>query len=153
LGKLAVLLGLGERLINLPIPPSNGHAGHVLHGRFFCGTGISFPSGAYCSPERRRNVMLRITRMAESPTHVTLKLEGRIVSDWVSVVERECLTALQKQRQVVLDLSEVTFIDGRGLEMLRQIASPHLQIINASALIEDLLGHGGGERNTPEEGV
>jgi hypothetical protein len=41
--------------------------------------------------------MLRITRMAESPSHVTLKLEGRIVSDWVSVVERECLAVLQEK--------------------------------------------------------
>jgi anti-anti-sigma regulatory factor len=97
--------------------------------------------------------MLRITRMAESPAHVTLKLEGRIVSDWVSVVERECLTVLQEKRQVILDVSEVTFIDGRGLEMLQQIASPHLQIINASALIGELLGGGGGEGNAPEERV
>jgi anti-anti-sigma regulatory factor len=95
--------------------------------------------------------MLRITKMAESPAHVTLKLEGRIVSDWVSVVERECLTALEEKRQVILDVSEVTFIDRHGLEMLRQIASPHLQISDASALIGELLAHGGGEGNAPEE--
>ena len=95
--------------------------------------------------------MLRITRVAESPSHVTLRLEGRIVSDWVSVVERECLTWLQEKRQVILDVSEVTFIDGSGLEMLRQIASPHLQIINASALIEELLQRGKGEGNAPKE--
>ncbi|MGH8063904.1 MAG: STAS domain-containing protein [Candidatus Entotheonellia bacterium] len=95
--------------------------------------------------------MLCITRVAESPSHVTLKLEGRIVSAWVSVVERECLTVLQEKRQVILEVAEVTFIDRSGLEMLRRIISPQLQIINASALIEELLQRGEGEGNAPEE--
>ena len=95
--------------------------------------------------------MLRITRMAESLSQVTLKLEGRIISEWVSVVERECLTWLHEKRQVSLDCSEVTFIDRRGLEMLQRIASSHLQVINASTLIEELLHRGGGEGNAPEE--
>jgi len=68
--------------------------------------------------------VLRITRVAESPSHVTLRLEGRIVSDWVSVVERECLTWLQEKRQVILGVAEGTFIDRSGLEMLRRIISP-----------------------------
>ena len=95
--------------------------------------------------------MLRITRVAESPSHVTLKLEGRIVSDWVSVLERECLTWLQETRQVILEVAEVTFIDRSGLEMLRRIISPQLQIINASALIEELLQRGQGQGKVPEE--
>ena len=95
--------------------------------------------------------MLRITRVAESPLHVTLRLEGRIVSDWVSVVERECLTWLREKRQVILEVAEVTFIDRRGLEMLRRIISPQLQIINAPALIEELLSRREGEGNAPEE--
>ena len=95
--------------------------------------------------------MLRLTRAAESPSHVTLRLEGRIVSDWVSVVKRECLTWLQEKRQVVLEVAEVTFIDRGGLEMLRRIISPQLQIINASALIEELLQRGEGEGKAPEE--
>jgi hypothetical protein len=100
---------------------------------------------------RRRNAMLRITRVAESPSHVTLRLEGRIVSDWVSVAERECLTWLQEKPQVILEVGEVTFIDRRGLEMLRRIISPRLQIINASALIKELLQGREEEGNTPDE--
>lgn len=95
--------------------------------------------------------MVRITRVAESPSQVTLKLEGRIVSDWVSVVEGECLTGLHERGRVVLDVSEVTFIDRGGLAMLRRIASPHLQIINASALIEEFLHRGGGDGNVLDE--
>lgn len=95
--------------------------------------------------------MLRITTVAESNSLVTLKLEGRIVSDWVSVLERECLTLLQKKQPVRLDFSAVTFIDGRGVAMLKRIKSENLQIINCAALLEDLLKGGGEPWNEPEE--
>lgn len=94
--------------------------------------------------------MLRITRVAESPSQVTLKLEGRIVSAWVALLEGECLAGLCERGRVILDVAEVTFIDRRGLEMLRRIMSSQLQIINASALVEALL-HGKGEGNAPDE--
>ena len=83
--------------------------------------------------------MLRITTIAESPSLTTLKLEGRIVSDWVSLLERECLTLLQEKQQVLLDLSDVLFIDARGVEMLKRIANENLEVINSSAFIESLL--------------
>jgi anti-anti-sigma regulatory factor len=83
--------------------------------------------------------MLRITKVAESPSSITLKLEGRLVSDWVSLVERECLALRQGQRQISLDFSEVTFIDDRGVKMLQRIASADLKVVNCPAFIADLL--------------
>lgn len=94
--------------------------------------------------------MLRITKVVESLTQVTLKLEGRIVSDWVSLLERECQTLLHEKQRVRLDFSEVTFIDGRGVEMLKRIAAENLQILNCSAFIEDLFK--GGRESWDEEG-
>jgi hypothetical protein len=38
-----------------------------------------------------------------------------------------------------LDVAEVTFIDRRGVKMLRRITSDRLRIINASAFITDLI--------------
>jgi len=86
--------------------------------------------------------VLRITKVAESPSHVILQLEGWIVSAWVAVLERECLTALRAQRTVLLDFSGVIFVNRRGVEMLQRLASDNLRIINCSALIEDLLQGG-----------
>lgn len=83
--------------------------------------------------------MLRITKTLESRSLVTLKVEGRIVSEWVPVLKEECLRALRERQQVRLDLSDVSFIDRRGAEMLKQIESENLQIINCPALIQDLL--------------
>jgi anti-anti-sigma regulatory factor len=88
--------------------------------------------------------VLRITRVTEKPAVVTLKLEGRIVADWASVLERECSGLIQEGQSVLLDFSEVRFVDGRGLEVLKRIGSENLQIINSSDLIKELL-KGGGE--------
>jgi len=86
--------------------------------------------------------VLRITKVEESPTLVTLKLEGKIDSDWVSLLERECLGVLQGERKVVLDLSDVTFVDGGGVEILGKMTAEGIHVINCAAPIEDLLRGG-----------
>ncbi len=48
--------------------------------------------------------MLRITRKAQDSSRLTLIPEGRIASDWVSVLEHECLKAMQEAEVVGLDL-------------------------------------------------
>jgi hypothetical protein len=40
--------------------------------------------------------MLRITEVVASGTETTLHVEGRIVSDWVSVLQEECSRVLQE---------------------------------------------------------
>ncbi len=89
--------------------------------------------------------MLRIETMRVDDATVTLKLEGRIAAEWVSLLDQECLSWLQEGRKVLLDVSAVSFIDGRGLEMmLRGIASGSIEVINTPALLEELLKGGGG---------
>ena len=65
--------------------------------------------------------MLRITKVAEDSSTVTMKLEGKLASDWVPLLEGECLTCLKENRKVLLDFSEVTFVDGRGVELLNKL--------------------------------
>ncbi len=86
--------------------------------------------------------MLRITKVAENPSLVTMKLEGRIASDWVSLLENECLRFLEEKRKVVLDFSGVTFVDWRGVEMLGKISANNILVINCCPLIEDFLNGG-----------
>lgn len=83
--------------------------------------------------------MLRITEISESADSVTLKVEGRIVLEWVTVLEQECLKWLQAKPEVLLDLSEVTFIEHNGLAMLKRMVSPRLRLINCSTLIHEML--------------
>ena len=83
--------------------------------------------------------MLRISTVAESSSQATLRVEGRVVAEWVPVLERECRRALQQNRHVQLDLSAVTFIDGRGVAALRHLGANDLEMINCPEFIEELL--------------
>ncbi len=90
--------------------------------------------------------MLRITRAEERETSVIrVRAEGRVVSDWVEVLERECQMSLEQAQWVEIDLSGVTFIDGRGVEMLRRLRTGRFGIVNCSPFLEDLLS-GRGDR-------
>lgn len=86
--------------------------------------------------------MLRITRIGESLSLITLKVEGQIISEWVPILEKEALASLQNKEEVVLDFSEVTFINQKGVEMLKKISAENIRIINCSPLIQDLLNDG-----------
>jgi ABC-type transporter Mla MlaB component len=83
--------------------------------------------------------MFRITTVAESATEVTLKLEGRLMQDWVNDCESHCQQLLEQQRRVRLDCAAVTFVDRHGTNMLRRLAQQHLDIVNCPALIRALL--------------
>lgn len=83
--------------------------------------------------------MLRITRVVEGPSWTTLRVEGRIVAEWVSVLERECWPALEEYRPVQLDLSAVTFIDSRGVAVLRHLGANEFKVIKCPEFIEELL--------------
>jgi hypothetical protein len=73
--------------------------------------------------------VLRITEILQTADSVTLKVDGWIVSEWVTVLEQECIEWLQAKPEVLLDFSEVMFIERNGVAMLKRIASPNLRLI------------------------
>jgi ABC-type transporter Mla MlaB component len=83
--------------------------------------------------------VLRISKAAASPSLATLRVEGRVVAEWVPVLERECRLALQENGHVRLDLSAVTFVDGRGVAALRRLGADAVEIINCPDFIGELL--------------
>ena len=88
--------------------------------------------------------MLRITESVEGGTETTLHVEGRIVSEWVGVLQEECRRVLQEsRRRLRLDLGAVTFIDPRGVLALRGLATAGVALANSPAFI-DLLLNGDG---------
>ncbi len=87
--------------------------------------------------------MLRITKVAEDSSTVTMKLEGKLASDWVPLLEGECLTCLKGKRQVLLDFSEVTFVDSRGAEVVNKLAGKGIKVVDCDELIKELLEGGG----------
>jgi len=83
--------------------------------------------------------MLRLTRTAETPEEVVLKAEGQIVAEWVSVLEEEVRQLNAPDRQVVLDMGEVNYLDSRAVRLLRGLAAGPLSLVNCSPLVEELL--------------
>ena len=84
--------------------------------------------------------MLRITRIEDIPERASFKVEGRLVSVWARLVEQECRQAFQGDRQVVLDLTHVTFADEGGIQVLRVLAQDPRIVLLASEFIKQLLG-------------
>ncbi len=83
--------------------------------------------------------MLRITRLAENASSVTLKVEGHIDSGSVALLEQECKTLFEEEKKVILDFSEVRWVDRRGVEILKRLLAEGLRIINCPELIQELL--------------
>ena len=73
--------------------------------------------------------MLRITLQKGSP-HTTIKLEGKLSGPWVSELERawDRLNAGKPDRTVTVDLSDVTFIDSAGKNLLSSLVDSGVQL-------------------------
>jgi anti-anti-sigma factor len=86
--------------------------------------------------------MLRISR-ATTDNQTTLRLEGEISGQWVEELRRECAHALSgnadTERQLVLDLAEVSSIDAGGLALFRELSARRAVVTKCSPYVEELL--------------
>ena len=66
--------------------------------------------------------VLRIS-LDSADSWVAMRLEGKVIGPWVEECHRawESIRADLGSKQLRLDLRGVTFVDGRGTEMLRKI--------------------------------
>jgi anti-anti-sigma regulatory factor len=83
--------------------------------------------------------VLRIDRAYENLFIVKLKLEGTLVGEWVSLLEEKILECLENNKKVLLDFSELRFVDEHGMEMLRRLPPEKIAITNCPRFIEELL--------------
>jgi anti-anti-sigma regulatory factor len=83
--------------------------------------------------------MLRIEQTGEDDDKVSMKLEGRVVAQWVSLLEEECLRVLQARKRLILDFAGVSFIDPDGIAILEKVRNERAQIVNACPFVSELL--------------
>lgn len=83
--------------------------------------------------------MLRIDKVYENLLTVKLKLEGTLVGEWVLLLEEKILECLENNKKVLLDFSELRFVDEHGMEMLRRMPPEKIAITNCPRFIEELL--------------
>jgi anti-anti-sigma regulatory factor len=87
--------------------------------------------------------MLKITKIQESRSDVLLKLEGKITEQWAALLDGECRSYLRKKKAVHLDCSQVEYIDGRGVEVVKSFPPTQVTLMSAPAIVTELLQIGG----------
>ena len=84
--------------------------------------------------------MLRIT-IDETPTEKRWILQGRLVGVWVSELRRtwKKTPRLEDNRPCVIDLNDVTFIDEKGVRLLRAMSKQGAQFVATGIYIKHVL--------------
>ena len=87
--------------------------------------------------------MLKITNIQESGVDVLLRLEGKITEQWATLLDGECRSFIRQKKAVFLDCSNVSFVDGKGVEVLRNFPRTQVTLISAPGYVMELLQIGG----------
>ena len=84
--------------------------------------------------------MLRITtQSAADPSGVLLKLEGKLLDPWVEELERSINGPLSRPNEVRLDLSDLSFADSAGIQVLSRLIRGGATLVGCSGFIAALL--------------
>jgi hypothetical protein len=81
--------------------------------------------------------MLRITRLAPDAGIPCLRVEGRLVGDWVDVLDSE--VSISEGPKLTLELSGVEFADARALSLLQRLSRHGVELVACSPLLSSLL--------------
>jgi ABC-type transporter Mla MlaB component len=83
--------------------------------------------------------MLRITYIQGNESALTLRLEGKLLGPWVTELDRTCNELPCPRNRLRLDLSAVTFVDGLGVALLRDLLARGATLAACSGLVAELL--------------
>ncbi len=83
--------------------------------------------------------MLRITRLPARHDLPCLRVEGRLVGEWVQVLQIEVEQALAQTAILELDLAGVEFADSAALSLLVEVAARGVELVSCSPLLTSLL--------------
>jgi anti-anti-sigma regulatory factor len=84
--------------------------------------------------------LLRITVVESSSEAVRLRVEGRLTGRWVEELRRTCdLQGLSDGIRLTLDLSDVSFADAAGIELLKELRIGQITLLSTSSLVAEQL--------------
>lgn len=83
--------------------------------------------------------MLRITPLSSNQSVRRLKVEGRLVGEWVEVLEDEVERVRGQTLALELELAGVEFADTEGLTLLHEVAERGAKLVACSPLLTRLL--------------
>ena len=83
--------------------------------------------------------MLKISIISDSDQAIRFQLEGKLVGPWVEELQRLSDEALSRQKALSLDLERVSFVDSRGVALLRDLARKQVSQVNCSQFVTQQL--------------
>lgn len=69
----------------------------------------------------------------------TLRLEGRVIGPWVEEVRQSCESVCSRGARLILDLSDVSFVDRQGIELFRSLQHRQVELRNCSPFVAEQL--------------
>ncbi|MBZ5555059.1 MAG: STAS domain-containing protein [Acidobacteriia bacterium] len=71
---------------------------------------------------------------------IELKIEGKICGAWAQEFKQTCIQILGEDVQrLILDFSSVTSIDREGLNLLKKVDCPRIEIVGCNLFLNDLI--------------
>jgi anti-anti-sigma regulatory factor len=83
--------------------------------------------------------MLRISCVESSDAAVTIRLEGQVRGPWVEELRRACEPLLARGSDLILDLTEVSFIDLAGVALCRCLRDRKVAFLHCSPFVAEQL--------------
>lgn len=83
--------------------------------------------------------MLRLTPDTTNRIRPVMRAEGRLVGEWVSLLEMECARLLGNSTRLELDLADVTDVDAQGITALRRLRRGPVVLTGCTPIILALL--------------
>ena len=83
--------------------------------------------------------MIRLTVISQSGEETILKVEGQVSGSNVALLEEEGTRLFRETQRLVLDLTDVRFIDREGLAVLKRWAGDRLVLRGASLFLRTRL--------------
>jgi len=83
--------------------------------------------------------MLRISRVASPPGRVTLRLAGQVGGPWVEELHRLCEQHLATGSELILDLTDVSFVDLDGVALCRRLQDRQVVFLYCSPFVVEQL--------------
>ena len=100
---------------------------------------------------------MKITVVESSSKGVRLRVEGRLTGRWVEELRRTCdLHAPSDGLRLTLDLADLSFADCAGIELLKELRSRRVTLLNPSSLVaqqlKDVPSGDGARKHDPSAG-
>jgi len=83
--------------------------------------------------------MLRIVKERGSNHSIVLRLDGRLVTEWVEILRTSCEQAFSSGEPLSLDMGGLSFSDHEGIKLLLQLQQRQVMLINCSPFLREQL--------------